>query len=157
MRSIYSDNHLSSTMAHNTSPANLSNSHDPAFHPSRTNAIPSRHTIPATPHSPHYQATRSPIRHDHTPRNPIHYNNATRHTTTGMAHDMTSRQAARMAGRNLFFYGRADGMPPLPHDARLAQLQMRKTPLPRKTPLLCSVASPQKNSLFPSFCPMQLR
>jgi len=56
---------------------------DPAFQPSRTNATRYRHTIPATPHDP----ARSPIRHDHTLADPVHYNNATRHTLTGMAHD----------------------------------------------------------------------
>ncbi len=39
---------------------------------SGTIAIPFRHTIPATPRSPH-DPTRSPIRHDHTPSNPVHY------------------------------------------------------------------------------------
>jgi hypothetical protein len=46
---------------------------------------------------------------------------------------MTHRQAWHSVGaRNLFSYGRADGITPLPHDAQLAQLQMRKPLFPEK-------------------------
>jgi hypothetical protein len=123
-------------MAHNTRSANLSNSHDPAFQPSRTNAIHSWHTIPAMPHSPHYQATR------HTIQFTIY--NTTRSQLTALHYDMTHRagrhrQAGRQAGgkESLFIWEARPRHPSTPHSPT-RQLPMHKTPLPRKTPLfLC--------------------
>jgi hypothetical protein len=74
-------------MAHDTRSANLSNSHDPAFQPSRT--IATRYRLdPANatgkPHSPHYQATLYTMAHAHGSR------------LTGMAGH--TRQAGRQAG-----------------------------------------------------------
>lgn len=134
-------------MAHDTRSANLSITHDPAFQPSRTNATRYRldpANATSKPHSPHYQATR------HTIRFTIYNATLTAHGSQAWQ-DIAQRtgQAWHSASlRNLFLYGRLDGITPLPHDAQLAQLQMRKTPLNRKTPPLCRVASSQKNSLF---------
>jgi hypothetical protein len=63
----------------------------------------------------------------------------------------TGRQAWHSVGaRNLLFIGGRDGLPHLPHDAQLAQLQMRK---PLLTEKYCFYAVP---CLFPEKLPISL-
>jgi hypothetical protein len=75
----------------------LSKPAKPDCQPSRTNAIPSR-LDPANDTGKPHDPTRSPIRHDHTPADPVHYNNATRHTLPATAWHMTHTQGRHRAG-----------------------------------------------------------
>jgi hypothetical protein len=135
-RSVTSYIHLSSIVAHNARLANLSNSHDPAFQ--LFNTIATRYR----------QATQCDTLAD-----PVHY--IQRYAPHATSYSMTGHSTAHRAGigqgvslRNLLFIGGRDGMTGVTHDAWLAQLQMRKTPLPRKTPYF---------PLSALFRPMQLR
>ena len=95
-------------MAHNTRLANLISYRKPDCQPSRTIAIPSRHTIPATPHSPHYQAARSgdTITTPHATRYQLQHDTA--------QHSAQHRQGHSVGLRNLLFIGRRDGIAPCP-------------------------------------------
>ena len=92
-------------MAHDTDPANLITSLNPAFQASRTNATRYR-LDPANATGKPHDATRSPIRH-YIQRHTL--------TTTGMAHDMTGRQAGRHGGKeSLFIWEAGRPAPPSP-------------------------------------------
>ena len=141
-------------MAHNTRQANLISKAKPDCHRSRTIAIPSRHTIPATPHSPH-DPTRSPIRHDTKPHNQVTL------YTTPHAHGLRPRlwhhtQGRHRAGRepkeSLFIWeaGWHDRATPW---CLTRAVSMRKTPLPRKTTSLPSaVLSLEKHYFYAMPC-----
>ncbi len=51
-----------------------------------------------------------------------------------MAGHSTAHRHGAGGSKESLFYRMADGMAGVAHDAQLAQLQMRKTPLNRKTP-----------------------
>jgi hypothetical protein len=50
------------------------------------------------------------------------------HSASQLRHDIAQHSTgmARMAGRNLFLYGRQDGLPPLPYHTQLARPQCVK-------------------------------
>ncbi len=57
-------------MAHDTDPANLTSKAKPDCHTIRHNATRSRHTIPATPHSPHDPTSSTRYHVTHTASQP---------------------------------------------------------------------------------------
>jgi hypothetical protein len=96
-------------MAHDTSPANLISKAKPDCHTIRHDAT----------RSTRYHVTRYQQRHTirHARRSDTIYN-ATRSRLTGMAHDMTGRQAGRThGGKESLFSVRLDGITGLPHHA----------------------------------------
>jgi len=131
-------------MAHDTRSANLSNSAKPDCHTIRHNATRSTRYLTRYRQATRCDTLANPSTLYTTPH-------ATRYSVTLVLYS-TAHRAGRLGHgvslRNLFSIGRRDGMTGLPHDAQLAQLQMRKTPLPRKTPyfplspsfVLCSYA-----------------